>query len=400
MIDRRGTTRTDIWTRSPFHGYNQFANFSKGDIVPLFGYLYRVTGTKGHVLKWIPDDVAPKELRVRYDSKCIPLRRGGVGLVRAPFSGRLPNNARLDLIGLEVIERRKTGGRSTNVAKLWLRYTRRRDKKIEVRTGDVLTFGARKWIIRNIVPRDEKRGSIGWVEIGRVRPEPRAAVVLRKDGRLTIKLADPKSAPKSPDAWLAKTFKDKDGRLWLEAMWTRMPRPEIVEACKNLGTVMLGCTPLTVGDLVPVYGRLYKVAELKKDSITFRKALAAEVPDRAAPKPGTLLISFHQSRAGTPGVSSEELMVYPQGLPYIFAEMYDTKVKGVGVVPRVQLYGKPDELSAGLPAKVGGRYGLLRSFDVEVVNVVKPDLKRGIIGWVELKPLVRGRRAKTPVKKP
>jgi hypothetical protein len=191
-----------------------FPNLRVGDIVPVFGALYRVTRIedlgvpeelrgkdlrslpKGTLLRrdWMTMALAEKKglppgLTFQEGSVVIPLRRGGAG----PAPPKLADAWLLDGDGSAQFEFVKTFAFVVAkaepvaaddvrgpVAEVKVTVTDRRATRVgssapvsaakttnvRVRRGDVLAIGDRSYKVRNVVPRDPKQHVIGWIELG------------------------------------------------------------------------------------------------------------------------------------------------------------------------------------------------------------------------------------------
>lgn len=151
-----------------------------GDLVPVFGFLYRANAQSGLRLTWVPDAEAPPDARLHGPTVIVPLHPGGpkytahTGLNRAhvwvervdvPPEGKGMPSAQM---AVDVYGTLAGGGTAT------------------VRVGDVLVTGPVGHTVRSIVPRDTKSRAIGWVELD---ARPILADQLGKDGSRVVRPA-------------------------------------------------------------------------------------------------------------------------------------------------------------------------------------------------------------------
>ncbi len=149
-----------------------YPGLRKGDLVPIFSYVYRVTGLRkggeafkyGHMvdLEWVPNDKLPKGLAL------------GDHPTAAPLMGKIGINEHVIMpLKINPPSRKKDGepALDKSSAQLWIygpapgkpRGTSI-DCRAVVRAGDVLLLGDLGFKVRNIVPKDAKTKAIGWVE--------------------------------------------------------------------------------------------------------------------------------------------------------------------------------------------------------------------------------------------
>lgn len=146
---------------------------AQGDILPMFGFLYRVTSIIDHgpeawkveryliKLKWIKPEDWPPGVTIQPDSVTIPLRQREEG--RADLYGAF--------VYVEAIEPSKADSHGGPVAEIRVVPSSSQAEATTVRVGpgDLLQirpvhFQVR-FRVRNVVPRDEKQSVIGWVEL-------------------------------------------------------------------------------------------------------------------------------------------------------------------------------------------------------------------------------------------
>lgn len=383
LIDgRTGKKITWIFTESPFHGKIIYDNFTTNNIVPLFGYLYRVTGPLADDLKWLPSSNQPNGIGIQYDS--IVLSLGG-----SYETWGVSRHGKITLSGLKIQKNK----RNQIIASLYLDQHDNvhgyNPKKIEIQKGQVLSIHKDKYRIRNIVPRSKKTGAIGWVELSPVRREHRPAVVVRGNGTITIRTATKADQLKSPQAWIGTNFKGKNGKLWMSGVWTLGVGSEPQELYKKLGTrksdyetldsFRVGGSPLTVGDLLPLYGEIYRVSSITKETTVFRLATNKELPAGTKPKKGTIVVPIRRARGGHPQLTPR--LILPDGTPYMYGAIHPSGTPVAG------MYSHPKSCFDGCPAKIGQGYGLGIGISVKPIRVVLPDDKKGIMGWIELEPI-------------
>lgn len=152
-----------------YHVY--FPPLRKDDIVPLFGFLYRVTELRNNtilkgskntdvvVLEWIKDEDAPGKVRLRSDSFLVPLRQGqSAGHV-------LMNNT---YVTADKIVARKNEPKYAPWAFVYvtapLEASLPNPPRAIINEGDVLVVGDKGFKVRSIVPRDSETKLIGWID--------------------------------------------------------------------------------------------------------------------------------------------------------------------------------------------------------------------------------------------
>lgn len=148
-----------------------YAMPSKDDILPVFGRVYRFksipsqSGRVLGVLEKIPDDNLPEGITVQRDSIIVPMPRANKGhtIIRLSAQGIKLNRCYFELGDI----REDDSGLSARLRERW----QERSSRHVVQVGDVLTFGDFKFRVQNIVPRDEQKHIIGWVELARVVEE-------------------------------------------------------------------------------------------------------------------------------------------------------------------------------------------------------------------------------------
>ena len=135
-----------------------------GDILPVFNCLYRVkrvhaSGRRGgdavHLVSIEGGDL-PRHISVQPGSFILPLRHGhGRAMLQRNF------------VFVDRIEAPGADDKRGPLAEVRTTSFPRRQKTttVRVRRGDVLRIGGIAHKVRNIVPRDEARQIIGWVEI-------------------------------------------------------------------------------------------------------------------------------------------------------------------------------------------------------------------------------------------
>ncbi|MCI0455677.1 MAG: hypothetical protein L0Z62_01690 [Gemmataceae bacterium] len=147
---------------SPQHGSILFPTLRRGEIVPMFGALYRVE-LPGNLLVRLKAEDVPKGIGVEKDSFVIPLRREEAG------SGQITyRTAKDQYIGKTVFVTSilpAEGKDGQPVAHIKIDDIR--NKAQPIRRGDELKLGETTWIVRSVVPRDSDRQLLGWVELGR-----------------------------------------------------------------------------------------------------------------------------------------------------------------------------------------------------------------------------------------
>lgn len=153
-----------------------YSEFRKGDLVPVFRHVYRVTkltlgpgpaGTPGHEveLEWVPDDQLPAGLAVGADPILVPLK--GTNGVR-DVALEVTHSYVLTLMSVDRAEEGK--GPAFGVLDILPPSPPRSPVSAPrhtatVRAGDALLIGASGYKVRNVVPRDDKTKAIGWVEL-------------------------------------------------------------------------------------------------------------------------------------------------------------------------------------------------------------------------------------------
>lgn len=172
------TKRSALMVKYPGNGGTIYYPRSKGEIIPLFGHLYR----RGPGFVWIKNEKeAFPDICPRPDSITIPLRVNGVGSAWARYyvpeqkvkiyGGYGAADAQIIATSIE----KETGTKKT-VAQLFTRthnpYSRKTvESKRLVREGDILRFEHEEWTVYRIVLPDKERKVLGWVEIGPVERE-------------------------------------------------------------------------------------------------------------------------------------------------------------------------------------------------------------------------------------
>ena len=146
----------------------------KGDIVPLVGFVYRVaeTGSAGVRFQWIPNKELPDGLQaVQPDSLILP---GGM-----PEEIGYTSFQNVGSLSLAAIARKKENGREMLQATLELRGGDLMGTAT-VKVGDIIIVGDEGgFVVRSIVPRNEKTKVIGWVELSS-KPIPEADLIKEK----------------------------------------------------------------------------------------------------------------------------------------------------------------------------------------------------------------------------
>lgn len=168
----------------------EFPPLHQGNILPVNGYLYRVTAvcrlTRGNrrpndfmVIEWLNDQQAPPGITLRPDSITIPLRDAKAS--EHAQGGKILFGSRVWT--LEKITPPARAGESC-AARLNLfgpfREGQEENKVATVRPNDVLVYDSRGYLIRNIVPANATTGVIGWVELD---PRPLTGAELAKAAR-------------------------------------------------------------------------------------------------------------------------------------------------------------------------------------------------------------------------
>jgi len=148
----------------------------KGDIVPIYGYFYRVkelfdrdaakaprSGDSVH-LEWVKDEELPKGLRVEVSSYIVPLHRDR--------NGQTYVNDRFVLVdALHGPKDDKPASASVRLdSPLEVRELKQQDRAT-VQEKDVLLIADKAYRVLRIVPRDPKTRVIGWIEL-EFRPVP------------------------------------------------------------------------------------------------------------------------------------------------------------------------------------------------------------------------------------
>jgi hypothetical protein len=179
----------------------------KGDIVPVYGYLYRVTDvgavtdpisgrkTYGLLLDWIKGENVPPGIALRPDSVAVPLQRhkpGGWVLLIGYMTRR--NYVRVVLEAIEPVE----GDTKAFMARVSQNEHPGVDQggnapTAKVREGDILMVEGKSkegigyadgYLVRRIVPPDETTGVIGWLELA---PRPVDEKELKKQADRVVR---------------------------------------------------------------------------------------------------------------------------------------------------------------------------------------------------------------------
>jgi hypothetical protein len=153
-----------------------YADLEEQDILPLFGYLYRVSGIIGDRsigFQWVGNHFR-QGITFEPGSFPIPLCRKKLAYTFG--MARLHDTD----VFVEKIERREQRDKGAAVAEIRLVPFRRPGsvETVHVRPGDVLTIGKAAHKVRNVVPRDPKLHVIGWVELDPKPMEPAGAKAL------------------------------------------------------------------------------------------------------------------------------------------------------------------------------------------------------------------------------
>jgi len=153
-----------------------------GEVVPTAGRLYRITGAgRPTVFRWLPPASLPAGLKaVQADSLFVPVQRHQFG------STEFPGNTSLALVRIE----QEAEGKKALIAEL--EYRGLGDKSLgraKVREGDVVSVGKLGgFVVRSIVPPDDKAKILGWVELS---SKPILGDDLRKLKPAAIRLGSP-----------------------------------------------------------------------------------------------------------------------------------------------------------------------------------------------------------------
>jgi len=130
-------------------------------------------------------------------------------------------------------------------------------------------------------------------------PKQRPVKVIQRDGTLILQV-DPDKPPKKPRAWIAETFTGDDGQRWNAGLWTTEPKirfPKRIPDLRWMGTVKLSYPPVKAGDILPLFGRIYRVKSLTKDAIAFEELAAKDLPAGAGkPQADSLFFPLRRNR--------------------------------------------------------------------------------------------------------
>ncbi len=341
-----------------------------GAIVPIFGSVYQ---HKGRRFEWIKDADLPPDVAIRPDSIAIPLHDEG-GYAMFGYRERKGDIIQSMRMFVKAIESPRPDDGKGPVARITQDV---RDEGKPVRRGDLLKFGEDTFDVRNIVP--EGKGIRGWVEIGPVTPKQRAAVIVRDKGMLKFKELDkPDNAEdtatrKKDDlrrAWISETLTDKKGRKWMQALWTHEP------GTLDRARAKVDYPPLTSGDVLPVFGQIYRVKEVTSDAIEFEEIGPADLPRGVGPlHPRSAVIPLKSDR----GVVMLNVWRLPgDGYEHLYLDWIEGADRAFPVmeVPHLSPDGVP-MLRTG-----GGIEFATRLYTVR--SVVPRDESRQIIGWAEV----------------
>lgn len=148
-----------------------FPPLEKGAIVPVCGYLYRVSkleqrsplkGTRGSdymLLQKVKDEDLADDLRVQNDSYAVPL-----GSAESPAC-IFVQTFQIAVLRIEA----RMNKRQEMVAQMSVRrapaYFLKDQETADVRRNDILVINSQGFKVRNIVPFSATSGAIGWVEL-------------------------------------------------------------------------------------------------------------------------------------------------------------------------------------------------------------------------------------------
>lgn len=174
-----GTRSLEVNVGNPASFVTHYPALEEGDLVPMFGFLYRVRsirpGSAGQwdgsiALDWVAENDLPSDIRVRKDSHIVPLHDGRRG--QGAWHGREGD----DIIVVQAIHADGDGSAITATVKI-LEHKSDEKPPISVRRGDFVTVRGKGYQIREITPPDKKDNAIGWVEV-----DPKPTVEARKRG--------------------------------------------------------------------------------------------------------------------------------------------------------------------------------------------------------------------------
>jgi hypothetical protein len=379
----------------------QYPRLKQGDIVPLFGHLFRVSRlidrwpefdakSKDSIeLERLADKEIPPDIAVRPDSFVIPLRwqhSGGEAAL---------HETRVDVCSIALSQQ---GEKKSPVAHI--KITEGPDNRkvlggeATLRRGDILLMGDVGHRVRNVVPRDEERGIIGWLELDS-RPLTQAeltktaAPIIQAEPPLEKKLVIYNQQYKSSDfnkiASLTLTRREPNGTT----VFSVAVNPPYL--WRRLGGAGLTHYPLTYKDIVPMFGQLYRVriagiTHMELDWIPDEKA-----PESLRPALVSLIIPLCNRRSG----NSQFI--------YRTATGQEQRVKLIvlAIAP-----GKEDEEPTAQitfddprnPPSATIRRGDTMEFGHKhwrVRNIVPYQPEQHIIGWVELEQIASPEKSST-----
>ena len=162
------------------YGLVSYPRLRRGDLVPVYGYVYEVThitpdsdkAVAGGELKlrWVPAEKVPAGVAPGPEALLIPLGGANSALAAAKSIDAVPAG---DPKAAPVLAARLELRREFLVQSAQGGYVKSRDYTATIKEKDVLLLGPQNqevgYKVRKVVPRDEKTKVIGWVELD---PEP------------------------------------------------------------------------------------------------------------------------------------------------------------------------------------------------------------------------------------
>lgn len=150
-----------VTTSHPINGTVRFDRLQHGEIIPLFGTLYRVEfGTK--LIRMKPEEF-PKGITIEKDSFTVPLMRDETGSGQITF---VKKPGETDWVTVFVSDIHPADGKNKEPV-AFIKIEDARNKALAVRLNETVKLKESEWTVRSIVPRDKERRLHGWVEFSR-----------------------------------------------------------------------------------------------------------------------------------------------------------------------------------------------------------------------------------------
>jgi hypothetical protein len=199
--------------KSLMFGEVNYPRLRKGDLVPVYNYVYEVTDVRDNgpgtykqgshqvEMKRLGPDKVPAGLALGRESLLFPLGARSGGRLW-PFVGNtIVESYALKPTRIELPKGKAPDASGRPVAKLELEVLNSQAPPTSgvslytaaVEKGDALVIGGRAYKVRNVVPNDPKTRAIGWVELG-PDPIPKADLVRDK-----VRVVEPVPVEDKPD---------------------------------------------------------------------------------------------------------------------------------------------------------------------------------------------------------